>query len=470
MQQRQRRRSDAGPTRRRAASCAAAVAAAVAAATLLAFGTLGGAHSAAAAAALTAPAAADAGVCAVPQAWWQPQSSWRQQQRSVDAAAKATAATAAAAPAPPPSCVAPDSTQNSSSSSSSSGGGGQYSTFVADGSPTDGGDARARYIVRFNGYAPAEALRARLVDALGPEAPSGSGGSGSGSGGRLEWRWVARRNRAAALPTDFALVELPDGPEARALAHALPRLYKDVHPDRRLGGGALKSLERRQLEAAAAAARRRLGERQGRALRGGGDGDGGPAPPPAPSPAPSPAAAGPSQQQQQQQQQPGPGANDSGGAWEDDVLSVTKPPGRLRTRPTIGLDPSDPSQREQGGGRDGELRRRRKQRRRRALLAGGATGGGSGAAGVAALVKAKEIWDQGHTGQGVRVGVFDTGIRETHPHVRNIKERTNWTSQDSLADGLGHGTFVAGVIAGADEACAGVAPDVELYTFKVREQ
>jgi membrane-bound transcription factor site-1 protease len=42
--------------------------------------------------------------------------------------------------------------------------------------------------------------------------------------------------------------------------------------------------------------------------------------------------------------------------------------------------------------------------------------------------------------------VFDTGIRPDHPHIRKIKERTNWTHQNSLADGLGHGTFVAGVI------------------------
>lgn len=67
-----------------------------------------------------------------------------------------------------------------------------------------------------------------------------------------------------------------------------------------------------------------------------------------------------------------------------------------------------------------------------------------------------------------QVGVFDTGIREDHPHLRNIKERTNWTHQNSLSDGLGHGTFVAGVIGSADDSCPGFAPDIELYTFKVR--
>jgi hypothetical protein len=66
-----------------------------------------------------------------------------------------------------------------------------------------------------------------------------------------------------------------------------------------------------------------------------------------------------------------------------------------------------------------------------------------------------------------QVGVFDTGIREDHPHIRNIKERTNWTHQQSLSDGLGHGSFVAGVIGSQDKTCPGFAPDVLLHTFKV---
>ncbi len=63
--------------------------------------------------------------------------------------------------------------------------------------------------------------------------------------------------------------------------------------------------------------------------------------------------------------------------------------------------------------------------------------------------------------------MFDTGIRLDHPHIRHIKQRTNWTHQSSLSDGLGHGTFVAGVIGSQDTTCPGLAPDVELYTFKV---
>ncbi|GIM13551.1 hypothetical protein Vretimale_16642 [Volvox reticuliferus] len=83
------------------------------------------------------------------------------------------------------------------------------------------------------------------------------------------------------------------------------------------------------------------------------------------------------------------------------------------------------------------------------------------------MLQADKLWKQGYTGKGVRVGIFDTGIRSGHPHIRNIRERTNWTHQDSLSDGLGHGSFVAGVVGGQDSQCPGFAPDVDMYTFKV---
>jgi len=52
----------------------------------------------------------------------------------------------------------------------------------------------------------------------------------------------------------------------------------------------------------------------------------------------------------------------------------------------------------------------------------------------------------GFTGLGVRVAIFDTGLSSSHPHFRRVKERTNWTHEDSREDLLGHGTFVAGLI------------------------
>lgn len=51
--------------------------------------------------------------------------------------------------------------------------------------------------------------------------------------------------------------------------------------------------------------------------------------------------------------------------------------------------------------------------------------------------------------------------------LSGYRERSNWTHEPTLEDGLGHGTFVAGVIASGDADCPGFAPDVELYTFRV---
>ncbi|KAF2534932.1 hypothetical protein F2Q68_00022338 [Brassica cretica] len=40
---------------------------------------------------------------------------------------------------------------------------------------------------------------------------------------------------------------------------------------------------------------------------------------------------------------------------------------------------------------------------------------------------------KGYTGANVKMAIFDTGIRADHPHFRNIKERTNWTNEDTLS-------------------------------------
>lgn len=57
-------------------------------------------------------------------------------------------------------------------------------------------------------------------------------------------------------------------------------------------------------------------------------------------------------------------------------------------------------------------------------------------------------------------------MSKSHPHFRRIAERTDWTNERTLDDGLGHGTFVAGVIASSKE-CLGFAPDAEIHVFRV---
>lgn len=58
-------------------------------------------------------------------------------------------------------------------------------------------------------------------------------------------------------------------------------------------------------------------------------------------------------------------------------------------------------------------------------------------------------------------------IIATNIKLADHQERTNWTNEDTLNDNLGHGTFVAGVIAGVDAECLGFAPDTEIYAFRV---
>lgn len=85
---------------------------------------------------------------------------------------------------------------------------------------------------------------------------------------------------------------------------------------------------------------------------------------------------------------------------------------------------------------------------------------------ITSILQADILWGMGITGAGVKVAVFDTGLPKNHPHFKRVKERTNWTNEKTLEDGLGHGTFVAGVIASSRE-CLGFAPDSELYIFRV---
>ena len=71
-------------------------------------------------------------------------------------------------------------------------------------------------------------------------------------------------------------------------------------------------------------------------------------------------------------------------------------------------------------------------------------------------IGADRLWRRNITGRGVKVAVFDTGIREHHPHIRNLVERSVWTDETSADDGVGHGSFVAGSIAGHDTNCPGM--------------
>ena len=76
------------------------------------------------------------------------------------------------------------------------------------------------------------------------------------------------------------------------------------------------------------------------------------------------------------------------------------------------------------------------------------------------------LW-QRHQGAGIRVGVLDTGIVPGHPALEGaVLEHRNFTSDSSPYDTVGHGTHVAGIVAGRGMV-KGIAPGCEIISCKV---
>ena len=114
----------------------------------------------------------------------------------------------------------------------------------------------------------------------------------------------------------------------------------------------------------------------------------------------------------------------------------------------VGIDPRQFSQ-PTSSFSDDEVTRWYSSRRlsTKTLKSANASGGGGGrrllrASGggpkqITKVLQAQKLWDLGFTGAGVKVAVFDTGLRKDHPHFKRVKERTNWTNENTLEDGLG---------------------------------
>jgi serine protease AprX len=113
-------------------------------------------------------------------------------------------------------------------------------------------------------------------------------------------------------------------------------------------------------------------------------------------------------------------------------------------------------------------------------------GGGSAALKSAypAEVRADDMWKSGYTGQGVTVAVVDTGIanvadvagrvltvRDDLSLVHPTSPCENLSGEPTCDDNYGHGTFIAGLIAGngasSNGAWKGIAPGANLVSVKV---
>lgn len=94
-----------------------------------------------------------------------------------------------------------------------------------------------------------------------------------------------------------------------------------------------------------------------------------------------------------------------------------------------------------------------------------------GLAPALATIDADRAWAGGHTGRGVGVVLVDTGVNQ-HPDLdQDLVATVDLTAEQDGIDHYGHGTFLAGLVAGDGISSGGyyggVAPDAHLVSVKV---
>ena len=88
------------------------------------------------------------------------------------------------------------------------------------------------------------------------------------------------------------------------------------------------------------------------------------------------------------------------------------------------------------------------------------------------MINAPLMWNKGYTGDGVKVAILDSGCSQHPDLINNIIGGKNFTTEGSETDYNdlnGHGTHVAGIIAGNGKVM-GVAPNAKLLILKVLDK
>jgi serine protease AprX len=89
------------------------------------------------------------------------------------------------------------------------------------------------------------------------------------------------------------------------------------------------------------------------------------------------------------------------------------------------------------------------------------------------IINADKLWAKGIDGRGITVAVIDSGIDKNHPDLigKVVAEKNFLTDEVTADDLLGHGTMVAGIIAGSGNVSngkyKGIAPGASLLNVKV---
>ena len=93
-------------------------------------------------------------------------------------------------------------------------------------------------------------------------------------------------------------------------------------------------------------------------------------------------------------------------------------------------------------------------------------------ASYAATTRASSVWNTGDTGAGVTVAVLDTGVSPVADLAGRLTAGIDLSGEgNSLQDSFGHGTVMAGLVAGSGAASSGaypgIAPSAHIVSVKV---
>jgi serine protease AprX len=87
------------------------------------------------------------------------------------------------------------------------------------------------------------------------------------------------------------------------------------------------------------------------------------------------------------------------------------------------------------------------------------------------IISVPPVWMAGFKGKGVKVAVIDTGVDATHPDLTGRVMAAKSFVDDNTLDENGHGTHVAGIVAGngakSKGKYVGVAPEALIFAAKV---
>jgi serine protease AprX len=103
----------------------------------------------------------------------------------------------------------------------------------------------------------------------------------------------------------------------------------------------------------------------------------------------------------------------------------------------------------------------------------GSYGQGSGVASAVypTVVGADKAWRSGWTGKGIGVAIIDTGVNGVGDLAGRVVHSEDFSGEGDGVDRFGHGTFIAGLIAGSGAASVGgvkgVAPDADIISLKI---